>query len=477
MIFSRSRLRAGLASTLSLLLLGCGDPSPGPVLGDVAVDSFIDTSETLDGFVPSDVLETVDTMDVADSLGDSEPLDITLADDGASQADDGASQADDGEADDAVFEADDGQSGPACCPIQKDLECTCAPTGGTVGQLGGCVSSCDSDPGEWVFGVNEDGCPTLNLGQGSCIGGFEVPAMSAALCPDGPYASAPLSSLSVAATELSGSSSQVYSDGLAEGPVWVDGVLYFSFFAGGPTPPASIMRFTPGVGVEVAVANSGSNGLAVDNAGQIWAGTHDDGGISRFNPITGERTVVVNSYQGNRLNSPNDLVLRADGVVFFTDPTWQAPSPAPQPVTGVYRWDPGQGLSLVDGTLDMPNGIALSGDGYALYVGHPGGVRRYQINAFGDWFQSTGSFGSGLSNVDGLAVDCANNLYVTQHGAGTVTVLDTYGNSLGTINVASSLTNAAFGGPNRKTLFLTAGSPATGNALFSVDLAIPGLPY
>src|SRR5690606_20897984 len=102
-------------------------------------------------------------------------------------------------------------------------------------------------------------------------------------------------------------------------------------FGPGSEPPASILRYVPGGALEEHIAGSGSNGLAVDARGSIVAATHDDGGLSRF-ALDGTRTSIVAEYEGNRLNSPNDLTLRDDGTIYFTDPSWQAPNPNPQPV-------------------------------------------------------------------------------------------------------------------------------------------------
>src|SRR5690606_24682447 len=103
----------------------------------------------------------------------------------------------------------------------------------------------------------------------------------------------------------------LYPGGLVEGPVWIDDALHLSHFGPGSEPPASILRYVPGGALEEHIAGSGSNGLAVDARGSIVAATHDDGGLSRF-ALDGTRTSIVAEYEGNRLNSPNDLTLRDD---------------------------------------------------------------------------------------------------------------------------------------------------------------------
>ena len=299
----------------------------------------------------------------------------------------------------------------------------------------------------------------------------------AAVCPDGPFADSPLSSPMVTAMQLPNTGISLYPGGLVEGPVWIDGALYLSHFGPGPEPQASILRYTPGGSVEEFISGSGSNGLAVDDDGMILAATHDDGGLSRY-ALDGTRTSIVAEYEGTRLNSPNDLTLRSDGTIYFTDPSWQASNPNPQPITGVYRVDPEGNVHLEDGGQSMPNGISLSPDESLLYVGTPGGVVRYDVAA--DGTLGAGSpFGAalGLNSVDGMAVDCAGNVYVSIHNQGQIRVVDPGGNELGVIMVAPSVTNSAFGGDDGRTLFITAGDPNNGEAIYSVELAIPGYPY
>ena len=295
-------------------------------------------------------------------------------------------------------------------------------------------------------------------------------------CPDGPFADTPLPSPMVTATAVPDSSSNAHAGGLAEGPVWLDGSLYLSHFAGGPTPPGTILRYDPGMPVVPAIDNAGSNGLATDGEGNILGASHDDGSISRFT-LDGMRTTIVGDYFGARFNSPNDLTVRSDGTIYFTDPSYQAPNPQPQPVTGVYRVDPAGVPELVDDMLNQPNGISLSPDETQLYVGHPGGVMRYDVNPDGTVATPGMPFGTGLSGVDGMGMDCAGNLYVTMFGAGEVDVVAPDGTTLGTIVVAPSLTNVAFGGEDMTTLYATAGNPENGDALYEIELQIPGYPY
>ena len=297
------------------------------------------------------------------------------------------------------------------------------------------------------------------------------------ICPAGPFADTPLPDGDVSATVVEGTSSDLYAGGLVEGPVWIGGELRLSHFAGGPTPASTILRLVPGQGLETSLANSGSNGLAVDIDGSLLAATHDDGALTRYDPDTGARSVVAAQYNGARFNSPNDIAVRGDGTIYFTDPTWQAPSPSPQPVTGVYRVETDGTVTLVDGTINMPNGISLSPDGATLYVSSIDGVVRYTVEPDGSVPGVSQGFGPGVAGLDGMAMDCAGNLYVTVHGEGQVRVLDPTGTELGRITVAGSLTNAAFGGDDGQTLYLTAGDPTGSNSVYTVQMPIPGYPF
>ncbi len=208
----------------------------------------------------------------------------------------------------------------------------------------------------------------------------------------------------------------------------------------------------------------------------LIAGAHDDGSVSSF-AFDGTRSTVVAQFEGARFNSPNDLTARDDGTVYFTDPNWQAPNPNPQSIQGVYRIDPSGAIDRFESSLGQPNGITLSVDQSVLYVGHPGGVMRYDVMADGSVVTPGTGFGNGLNGVDGMALDCAGNLYVTLHSEGRIVVLTPRGETLGQIQVAPSVTNAAFGGATMQTLYITAGNPENGDAVYSVELEIPGLPY
>lgn len=261
--------------------------------------------------------------------------------------------------------------------------------------------------------------------------------------------------------------------GLYEGPVWIDGALYFSDFTFGAGFPSRIQRLDVGEpSMSTVIENSGSNGLAVDSAGQILAATHDRKAISRYNPSNGEREILVSEFDGNAFNSPNDLTITRDGVVYFTDPDFQrSAAPGGQDATRVYRVEDGE-VTVVEDGMANPNGVSLSPAEDVLYVaggGEDGVLRAYAI--------ANGKPGQGrdlaqVSTPDGMGIDCLGNVYVTEHVKQQVRVFTPQGEEIAIIKADANVTNIAFGGPQRKTLYLTGAG-----AVWSLELDVAGLPY
>jgi gluconolactonase len=269
--------------------------------------------------------------------------------------------------------------------------------------------------------------------------------------------------------------------GIIESPVWIGNAIYVSEIGTGPNPPpARILQIATDGTATVAIADSGSNGLSVDKNGNLFAAVHKDGSITRFDLSTGKGTVIASGYMGTRFDSPNDLVVRSDGNVYFSDPDYQAPTMAnmKQTETRVYRVAAGTGVvSVVDATLSEPNGVTLSLDESTLYVCSKGGIYTYPVAA-------DGSVGSGAVfapsiNGDGISIDCAGNLYVAAIGTGNVLVLDPSGAQIGQITVTGvqAVTMAAFGGTDRKTLYIAALGTGSQKGLFQVPVNVPGVSY
>ena len=291
----------------------------------------------------------------------------------------------------------------------------------------------------------------------------------AGICPGGEYPTTPVSE----------TKATLVKDGFVfvEGPVWSDqlGSLLFSemdFTADGSNgPPSTIHLLTPERQLFTFLEGSGSNGLAIDGKGLV-AATHAPRALTRIDLASKQRTTIVDAVGGKSFNSPNDLAISRSGHVYFTDPDWQlGKRPNETGMTGVYWVTPDNTVSLVDGKLDKPNGISLSPDDKTLYVG----ALRKDVWAYS--IDKTGKPGTRrrfatVDGPDGMAMDCAGNLYVTSHGAGTIEVFDSAGKKLASITVAPKTTNAAFGGQDRKTLYVTAGT-----GVYALRTLVPGYPY
>lgn len=254
-----------------------------------------------------------------------------------------------------------------------------------------------------------------------------------------------------------------------EGPQWIeaDGTLLFSDIDGNTihrlTPPNAITPYR--------MPSNNSNGLALDQSGRLLAAEHGTRRVSVA--VLGQaEQVLVETYQGMRLNSPNDLVVRSDGTIYFTDPPYGLGSrPQEVPFNGVYRIDTQGALTAEwEGPLSSrPNGIALSPDEAVLYVADTvGKVRAYDVAADGS-LSGERDFVPNVPGPDGMAVDTRGNLFVTASTG--VEVYDQGGAHLGTITVPRQPANCAFGDADHRTLYITARQ-----GLYRVRLTTPGIP-
>lgn len=262
--------------------------------------------------------------------------------------------------------------------------------------------------------------------------------------------------------------------GLYEGPVWIGDALYFSDFIFTQGFSSRIQKLDSSGAVTLFIDDAGSNGLAVDAQGNLVAATHKFKAVSRYNFATKERSAIAEKFNENVFNSPNDLTVANDGTIYFTDPAFQRDAaPGGQEKTGVYRIATDGTITLVDDTISNPNGISLSPDQDVLYVnggGDQGIVRAYPLV---DGIPQAGKdLVTGIAVPDGMTVDCQGNLYVTEHLAQQTRVFTPAGVQLAVIKSDANVTNAAFGGPEGKTLYLTgAGS------VWKVELQITGSAY
>jgi gluconolactonase len=219
---------------------------------------------------------------------------------------------------------------------------------------------------------------------------------------------------------------------------------------------------------------AGTNGLSLGKDGAIIGARHADGTLSRLDLATRVFTPLVTSYGGTRFNSPNDLAIRSDGNIYFSDPDYQAATPRPQERTRVYRVAPSGIVTVVDEERTQPNGVTLSADERKLFVATPQSVFRYDVAPDGSVGAPSSFVGIGS---DGMAMDCAGHLYLTS-GRDIVVVSPSaaiVGRLANAVPDGASTTNVAFGGADRKRLFITARGERAG--LWSVELRVPGMPY
>jgi gluconolactonase len=303
----------------------------------------------------------------------------------------------------------------------------------------------------------------------------------AGVCPGGTYPS----------PDLSVTASLVTSDtkgGQYEGVLWLSnqGVLVFSGMdttvAATTIVPADVLRLAPPSAVGTAVTGAGTNGLAVDLNGTVLGcsqGTAQRAaGIVSIDLTAGTVSALVSTdANGRHFNSPNDLTVRTDGTIYFTDPDYQIAGRANETgIKGVYRYSPSKQLSVVDSQFNEPNGVSLSPDESVLYVADTPANRIRKFAVAADGSTSGKSDFATVTSPDGGAIDCAGNLYWASNATpGKVVVISPAGTELGTIALGSSdkATNVTFGGPDRKTLYIST-SP---RKLYSVGMNVPGFPY
>jgi gluconolactonase len=287
-----------------------------------------------------------------------------------------------------------------------------------------------------------------------------------------------------------------------EGPVWIPaGYLLFA-----EIPSNSIRKWSPRVGVSVFMQPSGwkestpytghepgSNGMTLDSRGRLTVAGHaqrDVWRLEQMNPKA-QVTVLADTYQGKRLNSPNDLVYKSDGTLYFTDPPYGLPkldSDSTKQLTfsGVYRLPgalnhkPGAPpdraqLQLLTKDLPRPNGICFSPDEKYLYVNNSEPKKlwmRYTVKADGTLTDGKVFFDASsdkrVGAPDGMKVDQSGNLYSA--GPGGVWIISPEGKHIGTLDIPERVGNVAWGGADHKTLYVAASS-----SIYRITLKIPGV--
>jgi gluconolactonase len=267
--------------------------------------------------------------------------------------------------------------------------------------------------------------------------------------------------------------------GISEGPVWIpagqSGYLLFSDIAAnviykwasdnqmtvflkdsgytGDLDKVSFQGYFARSG-PLFIYNFGSNGITLDRQGRLVFCAQGDRAIVRLEK-DGKRTVLAERYEGKRLNRPNDLVVKSDGAVYFTDPHPDNNPTIELPYNAVFMVKDGK-MQLLASDF-RPNGIAFSPDEKALYINGDGGIRRYDV-------LPDGTINNGRVFVDmridktpggpdGMKVDLKGNVYCT--GPGGIWIMAPDGKHIGTILLPAPATNLAFGDPDYKTLYIT----------------------
>jgi gluconolactonase len=260
-----------------------------------------------------------------------------------------------------------------------------------------------------------------------------------------------------------------------EGPVWSpEGALLFSspntnviYRWDSTTGAVTVFNAKSGyTGLDIGrFGQPGSNGLTFDPDGRLVICQHGNRRVIRVNPH-GDTTVLADRFGGKRLNSPNDVVCRSDGTVYFTDPPFGLPQAFDDPdreldFSGVFRVRDGA-VTLVSDELEGPNGIAFSPDERFLYVGdwdlERKIVMRYEVDAEGalsnDMVFHDMTDAPGDDAIDGIKVDQAGNVYAC--GPGGVWVLSPEGERLGLLELPEDPHNMAFGDEDSRALYVTA---------------------
>jgi len=240
-----------------------------------------------------------------------------------------------------------------------------------------------------------------------------------------------------------------------EGPVWMKKGLLFS-----DIPANTIYRWTPDSGITEFLRPSGnSNGLALDLKGHLLLAQHGKRRLARLEP-DGTETPLATHYKGKRLNSPNDMAVKSDGSIFFTDPPYGISAEQEElGFYGIYRLSPTGSLYLLDSSLTRPNGIAFSPDEKKLYVSDCEVRIIYVWDIISDsvitnkrQFANMNAEGS----ADGMKVDKKGHIFAA--GPWGVWIYNPEGTVVDTIKVPGQTTNCNWGDADGNSLYITSGS-------------------
>jgi gluconolactonase len=257
-----------------------------------------------------------------------------------------------------------------------------------------------------------------------------------------------------------------------EGPVWCREERYLLF---SDIPENKIYELTPDGRLTIFREPSGnSNGLTGDRQGCLIACEHRNRRVTRTNK-DGSIIVIADLFDGKRLNSPNDVVVKSDGSVYFTDPPYGiAADKQEQPKQGVYRIFPdGKEIAMVVDDFEMPNGLAFSPDEKHLYIDDSSArhIRIFDVKNDGSLTNGRIFIDMNINEPglpDGMKVDAAGHIFCT--GPGGVWVINSDGKHLGTIITPEIAANCAWGGKDWKSLYITATT-----SIYVIRVNIPGI--
>ena len=266
--------------------------------------------------------------------------------------------------------------------------------------------------------------------------------------------------------------------GFTEGPVWRGDHLLFSDI---PNDRICRWRELP-EGPELTTfraGNGSTNGLTLDRDGNVLACAHTARAVLRFDANV-QPVPIAAYFAGRRLNSPNDLAVRRNGDIYFTDPPYGIdpldPHAKEQPVNGVYRLSPDGSMALATDRFVRPNGLVFSPDESVLYIGDSGGPRdvwAFDVAPDGSLTNSRQfvdmSAHPVANNPDGMKCDAEGRLWST--GPGGIWVVEPDGTVLGVIVTPARPSNLAWGGSAWSTLFVTAQT-----AVYRIATAVRGRP-
>ncbi|HKZ07430.1 MAG TPA: SMP-30/gluconolactonase/LRE family protein [Methylomirabilota bacterium] len=258
-----------------------------------------------------------------------------------------------------------------------------------------------------------------------------------------------------------------------EGPLWhPDGFYYFV-----DVRTSRLYRIAPGRTAELLrEGTGGGNGTTFDLQGRLVLCEGDNRRVTR-STAGGAMEVLVDRYEGKRLNRPNDVVCRSDGSLYFTDPGLRVPL-AERELTyaGVYRVTPDGAVTLI-ADCEYPNGLAFAPDERTLYVANTrwtAYIHAIELDAGGGFVRrrifADMSSDEAEGVPDGMKVDVDGRVYCT--GAGGTWVFGPDGTRLGIIRTPEIPANLAFGGPDLRTLFFTART-----SVYGLRVTVPGQPH